>query len=184
MGCTSSTQSIVSYNNKIPYIITFLGLPGVGKTSIIEYVANEYNPDYPPPHTNGILYRDICLNDINYCLVDTSGYDSHFEEWEASLKESDGAVLVLDELSLTDGIFFGKDFMQRVCPLICQNKLPTIVFVLKIKDDFDFLPLEQLVHEYLSIVPTCIHGFNAPCPEINQAFDFFIDNIVISNPHN
>jgi putative ribosome biogenesis GTPase RsgA len=41
MGCTKSKPVMVEGNSQQPFVVTFLGLSGVGKTSLLEWLAGE-----------------------------------------------------------------------------------------------------------------------------------------------
>lgn len=42
MGCGTSAQVSIGTINKTPYVITLLGLPGVGKTSLLEWLIGDF----------------------------------------------------------------------------------------------------------------------------------------------
>ena len=134
MGCDSSTSVSIECVNTTPYNIGFFGLPNVGKTTIIENIFDEYNSEYPPAHTNGIIMRDMVLANIKYRFFDTSGYFSHQEEWAKVVSQCDGVIFVTDKAGITDGFFFTTELTKILGPLFVQCHVPVFILCVQVEE--------------------------------------------------
>jgi tRNA U34 5-carboxymethylaminomethyl modifying GTPase MnmE/TrmE len=76
MGCACS--GAVAPAALIP--ITILGLPDVGKTSIVEILASDCSASDPPVPTCGVLQHQINVHDHSFLFYDVCGYLSHQDE--------------------------------------------------------------------------------------------------------
>ena len=124
MGCVPS-------NSQPVLTLCMLGLPGVGKTSIIEALAGEYNEKDPPIATNGIIKRELEIKGHIYRFLDLCGFLSHAEEWEMAIEQSDAAVLVFDPLAIETAYVHIKNQFDIYGPLIQERKIPCLVVINK-----------------------------------------------------
>jgi GTPase SAR1 family protein len=131
----------------VPFIpVAVVGLPGVGKSSIIESLAGEYNSHDPPTETAGVSQRTIELHGRAYLFYDVCGYTSHSNEWIECISQSRAVICVLDPKMLAEAPIHVQSLYRTIGPAIVQRHLPTLTLVNKYRPAVDLAPLEQLMN--------------------------------------
>ncbi|EAY09901.1 hypothetical protein TVAG_374080 [Trichomonas vaginalis G3] len=128
MGCSASISAAEAFDR---VIITVMGLPGTGKTSIIDYLAGEYDPSLPPIETIGISIKSVVLHDREFIFLDTNGLFAHQDEWKDCIEKSDGVILCFDALSLSCAYNSVKLMFTTVYDLIIQKNIPVLGIMTK-----------------------------------------------------
>ena len=145
MGCISSKNVDEGF---IP--ITIVGLPGVGKTSIIEFLADDYNPEDPPVGTNGVIQRLVKVHKNTYLFYDICGYTSHSDEWIDCCSKSDAVIFVFDPKSIDYAKMHNTNLFHVLSPIITEKKLPILAILNKAEDN---VPFDDVVEEMKTIIP-------------------------------
>ena len=177
MGCANSSNVVSTSLNDSPYIVTFLGLTSVGKTSIIEYLTGNYDPNDPPIHTNGIVINDVNVKQIRYRLYDVSGYQSHTGDWNQCIDQSNCVVYVVDPTGIDAGFAFTKDVIERTSARIVDKKIPVYIMFNKCKDNIDISSIDSIFTTYFSSVPNSYGIMYRIGPKILEMFDW-IESVV------
>lgn len=146
MGCCNSSDE--EQESAIP--ITIIGLPGVGKTSIIEYLADDYDPQDPPVSTNGIIVRQIIIHQHLYLFYDLCGYTSHSDEWIECCKKSEAIMFVFDPFTINNARMHHSSLFKILSPIILEKKMPTLAIFNKADENTDF---DAVVNELKSTIP-------------------------------
>ena len=133
MGCGTSA-TVIAADPQIPICITLLGLPGTGKTSILEYLAGEYDPSFPPISTVGTSIRNIEVHQKYYEFYDTCGYLSHKDDWIPCIEKSDGIILVFDPTAIDYSSLSITQLMEDMGPIITEKKAPVLCIMTKTDD--------------------------------------------------
>lgn len=150
MGCATSAQVVVSSQNAHPYSITFLGLSGVGKTSIIESMCKEYDPEDPPIRNRGVVVRELCFNHIKYRIYDVCGYTSYIDEWKRCTTLSDIVVFVIDPTEMDTDLHFTRYLIASTHDYIISNKIPIILMFNKVVAPLNTKQIHELLQQYFS----------------------------------
>lgn len=178
MGCANSSTVVGTTLNETPYCITFLGLSGVGKTSIIEYFTGNYDESDPPIHTNGIVINDVNIKQIKYRLYDVSGFQSHTLEWQSCIEKSDCVVIVVDPTGIDAGMDFTRDSISRVSDDIVERKIPVFLILNKSTSDVSTEPVENMLSSLFSGVQYSYKSITKINEELNPVFDW-IEKVVM-----
>ncbi|EAY07415.1 ADP-ribosylation factor, putative [Trichomonas vaginalis G3] len=153
MGCANSSAVMGPSLNENPICVTLLGLSGVGKTSLIEYVAGVYNPDDPPIHTNGIVLTDIIIGQLKYRFYDVSGFPSHTSEWNKCIGDSDCVIYVVDPTGIDAGLAFTQDTINRTRDNVVSRKLPVYILLNKAPPETSLENIYSVMEKYFYNVP-------------------------------
>jgi GTPase SAR1 family protein len=148
MGCCGSAA--VAVGQLIP--ISIVGLPGVGKTSVVEALAGGYNSHDPPTETLGIMQRSIVIHERSYLFYDVSGYTLFSAEWIECIEKSLAVIIVFDPKMLDEGRAHVEFFYNVVAPTLIKKRLPTLTLVNKY-DNSDLSELEALMKSKLGTIP-------------------------------
>ncbi|OHT06975.1 ADP-ribosylation factor [Tritrichomonas foetus] len=167
MGCCCSrdVQELI-----IP--VTVLGLPGVGKTSIIEFLADDYNPQDPPVGTNGIIQRQIRIHQNMYLFYDICGYTSHSDEWIDCCRKSEAVMIVFDPQSIQNAKMHNTNLFNTLSPIINDKKLPTLAILNKADEETQF---DDVVDELKAVIPNVpLQSFKITAlnKDVFQAFEW------------
>jgi hypothetical protein len=149
MGCTGS--GAVGPEALIP--ITILGLPYVGKTSIVEVLAGDYNDHDPPIPTRGVLQRQVHVHDHSFIFYDVCGDWSHQNEWVVCLEKSVAALIVFDPQVIDTAKIHIVSLYDRIGPALVERRIPTLVLVNRYEDGVDLTQIQQLNAEKLKGIP-------------------------------
>jgi GTPase SAR1 family protein len=165
MGCSGSCCGSVRVEIAPLIPICVLGLPGVGKTSIVESLGGDYNSHDPPTETCGVLQRCIDINGNSYLIYDVCGYMPHSDEWLECLANCVAVMIVVDPVMLHDAGSHLQRFFDIVGPVIIERNLPTLTLVNKCDATVDLSALELLLKAKLGKVPSKL----ATISHLNQA---------------
>ena len=148
MGCSSSRS--VNNDSEIinPVKITILSFPGVGKTSLIEYLAGEYEPDLQPIETNGVVVRNINTCDHQFLMYDCGGRNDNKNEWRVCITNSDAVIYVFDTVSIQHGYIFTKEMIELTVPFVKKMNIPVLALLLKSNDEIAISRLGTLLNIY------------------------------------
>lgn len=133
MGCCCSSNE-----DKNPISIAVVGLPGVGKTSLIEYLADDYNPEDPPVATNGIIQRQVHIHRHLYHFYDVCGYTSHSDEWVECCEKSDAIIFLFDPFSLKKAKMHNSALIKTLAPTISKKNIPVLALLNKAEGETTF----------------------------------------------
>jgi GTPase SAR1 family protein len=147
MGCCCAAPPVAS---DAPLPIVVLGLPGVGKTSFIEFLAGEFNPRDPPITTAGLIQRQLNVHGRAYLFYDVCAFVSFADVWLDIVKKSRAIILVFDRPTLEHGFFHVTSTYEKLAEPIVQRKLPTLILVNRAADPIDLSELESLNAKHLS----------------------------------
>jgi GTPase SAR1 family protein len=106
MGSCNSKTIFNDTEGAAPLQITILGLPGVGKTSIVEYLAGEYNPQLRPITTSGVIVKNVVNKGDNFIFFDCGGKKYLADDWNHFISKSQAVIYVFDPLSILYCIYF------------------------------------------------------------------------------
>lgn len=176
MGCCCSTDD--EQVSSIP--ITIVGLPGVGKTSVIEYLANDYDPQDPPVSTNGVIIRQIYIHQHLYLFYDLCGYTSHSDEWIDCCSRSDAIVFVFDPHSINNARMHHSSLFKVLAPIIVEKKIPTLALFNKDDDKTDFQPVADELKAAVDGAPFHSARIKKLSPELFDIFEW-IESYTVSN---
>lgn len=133
MGCGWCSAKRISneypFSEHIP--IAIIGLPGVGKTSIVEYLAGEYDPKLRPISTLGVIIRSVDYNGQEIIFYDCGGTRDHEPYWKSSIEESAGVIFVFNSLSIHHGYSFTKNMLVTVADTVIKKDIPILAVLLK-----------------------------------------------------
>jgi predicted GTPase len=162
MGCCGS--AVVGAVPVIP--ITVLGLPGVGKSSVIESLAGEYNSHDPPPETtSGINQRTVELHGRTYLFYDVCGYTSHSNEWIECISRSSAVICVVDPKMIEEAPIHLESLYRTIAPAIVKRGIPTLTLVNRHRAGVDLTGLEQFIKSGFGDCPVHL----AKVSHLNQA---------------
>ena len=178
MGCANSSNVVSTTLNESPFFITFLGLTSVGKTSIVEYLTGNYDPNDPPIHTNGIVVNEVCIKQIKYRLFDVSGFQSHTGEWNQCIEQSNCVVYVVDPTGIDAGFAFTKDVIERTSPKIVEKKIPVYFMFNKCKEDTDVKLVHYIFEKYFEGIQCSYGKMYQIGPKIDEMFDW-IESVIM-----
>lgn len=169
MGCGSS-QDVGLGENTIP--ITVLGLPDTGKTSIIEFLADDYHPDDPPVSCNGIVQRTVIVHQKSYLFFDTCGYTSHSDEWIQCIDKSEAIILVFDPMVIDSAKIHVQALVEIIAEPLKSKKIPILIIINKSKDDTTTENIEELIHTNLPDANTHYSLIKKINEEVFSAFEW------------
>jgi GTPase SAR1 family protein len=150
MGGCGSSRAI---HNEGPIPVAVLGLPGVGKTSFVECLANEYNPRDPPFPTGGLIQRQVTIHGCAFLMYDVCGNLYLSDDWATVLAKVAAVVLIFSPVVLERGAAYVTDIYNKFGPVIVERALPTLVLVNQWDGNTDVSHLEQLNSELADKVP-------------------------------
>ncbi|KAK8886743.1 hypothetical protein M9Y10_042211 [Tritrichomonas musculus] len=176
MGCCCSSNE--EQESCIP--ITIVGLPGVGKTSIIEYLADDYDPQDPPVSTNGIIVRQILIHQHLYLFYDICGYTSHSEEWIDCCSKSEAIIFVFDPFSINNARMHHTSLIKMLSPIILQKKLPTLAIFNKADDSTNFDGVANELKDSIPGIPFHSARIQKLSPDLFKIFEW-IESYTVSN---
>jgi GTPase SAR1 family protein len=154
-----------------------LGLPGVGKTSFIEFLAGDFNPRDPPVTTGGLIQRQVDVRGRAYLFYDVCAYVQFADAWLDLIRKSRAAVLVFDRAALEHAFAHVTSTYEKVAGPIVQRRLPTLVLVNRAQDPMDLAPLEALNAAHLSATPHRMAAFAAFDAAATQSFEWLADQL-------
>lgn len=131
MGCSPSISAADSYER---ITITVLGLPGTGKTSIIDYLAGEYDPSLPPIETIGISIKSVVIHNKEYIFLDTNGLFTHHQEWKECIEKSDGIIICFDALTISSALNPVKLMFSSLLEMLEGKDIPILGIMTKTDD--------------------------------------------------
>jgi len=150
MGCCSSSSvSSGTPGNKV-YRFTILGLPKCGKTSIVEYLAGDYEKDNPPVDTVGMIHRKFNFKGNTYCFDDFGGISIFEAEKADSLAKCDAAVFVFDHASIVYCLNHINDLFEHASPILKEKMIPSLVLITKSDQEFLNKSISGIVDEKLA----------------------------------
>lgn len=176
MGCCCSADE--EQISTIP--ITIIGLPGVGKTSIIEYLADDYDPQDPPVSTNGVIVRQIIIHQHLYLFYDLCGYTSHSDEWVDCCNKSEAVIFVFDPFSINNAKMHHSSLFKTLSPIIIEHKIPTLALFNKADETTDFDSVANELKLSIPNVPFHSARINKLSPELFSIFEW-IESYTVSN---
>jgi GTPase SAR1 family protein len=147
MGSCCSAGSV---ENKPLIPIAVIGLPGVGKTSLIEFLCGEYKPQDPPIPTGGLIQRQVNIHDRSYVFYDVCGYTRFADSWVAVIQKSVGVILLFDKRVLDSAAIHVSALYDIVSPELVRRRTPTLVLVNGTDAPVDVTQLETLNASKLS----------------------------------
>ena len=179
MGCAASSQ-ISSIEASVPTTVAFLGLSGTGKTTLIEFLAGEYDPSSPPVSTIGTYIREIHIANRAFIVFDTCGLISHLEEWVESINKAEAIVFVFDPVSIDFSSISLAQMFKVVGPAIALKKIPVLVIMTKTKDldCQQFLLLDPYLQEYFNGVNYIVRAIHKPDQSVYDTFQWIMDNTI------
>lgn len=147
---------------------------------MFNYFSNSQRENDPPVHTNGIVVREITVRHVKYRFQDTSGYFSHYDDWEEAVNQSDGILAVCDSTGMEDGEFFTKDFFEKIQVLLSKKKVPSYILLNKTKEGESLEPLKQMIDTYMVGIPTAMGKIGKLNDDIYKVFDWFESHVVLA----
>ena len=177
MGCDASSQ-IASADPNIPTIVAFIGLSGTGKTTFIEYLAGEYDPEFPPISTIGTYIREIHIQNRSFLVFDTCGLICHVEEWLGSIDKADALVMTFDPPSINFASITLAQIFKLIGPAIAMKKIPILVLMTKTKDlnCTQFKIIDLYLQSYFKDNNYIVRALEKPDDSIFENFQWIIDN--------
>jgi hypothetical protein len=119
------------------------------------------------------------IENVKYRLLDSSGYYTHASEWEENLNRSDAALVLVTEDSVSDGLFFAREFFEVIGALIRPLSLPTYVVVNRAKKGAPLENLEGWMSELLPGVPSAYSSVPEFTDEIYLAFTWIQEAVAM-----
>ena len=167
MGCCNSKTIYNDTEGAGPTRITILGLPGVGKTSIVEYLAGEYDPHLRPITTQGVVVRNIVNHGESFIIYDCGGMRDREDDWNICIQKSQAIIYVFDPVSIHHGYIFTKELLKSTAPEVKKKNIPVLALMLKTRNNGAIPRLKNLLAEFLSgaRIHLAIH------PTLNEEFD-------------
>lgn len=174
MGCCNSKTIYNDTGSDSPIKITFLGLPGVGKTSIVEYLAGEFDPKLRPITTQGVVMHNIVNNGENLIIYDCGGMRDREEDWNECIRKSNAICYVFDPLSIHHGYVFTKEMLKATSEEAKKRDIPILAVMLKTRNNGAIPRLKNLLTEFFPDrrIRLVIHPFINE--EIDQSFAWLI----------
>ena len=178
MGCGTSA-TIIPAAPQIPVLLTFVGLPGTGKTSIIEYLAGEFDPALESISTAGTSIRNIEIHEKYYEIYDTCGYLSHKDDWIPCIQNSDGIVLVFDPTAMDYSSLSVTQLFEAISPVLNEKKVPVLTIMTK-TDDIEspqFNTLQTHVTRYLKDCTYSVQVIKLLDDKVFEVFSWLEENL-------
>ena len=147
MGCSSSNTIYDNINEK-KINLTLLGLSGSGKTTLIEFFSNDYDSEFPPFETAGLIIKEIIFNEYNFKFYDTGGLTHYQEERKNSILESDGIIFICDYISLEYTFKFVEELFIEVKDLIISRSMPILFLLTKTNAETSIEKFNTLISKY------------------------------------
>jgi GTPase SAR1 family protein len=147
MGCCCCSAGT---GDELGTRIAVLGLPGVGKTSLVEFFAGDYSSKDPPIETNGILQRLVEIHKRTYTFYDVCGYTTHIDEWLSVVRECEGALIVFDPLVLQYAKLHITTLFKSFSSELVSRRMPTLCLVNKTDSNEDVAAITEFAKRYLS----------------------------------
>ena len=179
MGCAASSQ-ISSIESSIPTTVTFIGLSGTGKTTLIEYLAGDYDPNSPPISTIGTYIREIHIANRTFIIFDTCGLISHTNEWIECIYKAEAIVMIFDPVSIDFSSLSLAQMFKIIGPAILEKNVPILVIMTKTKD-LDcpqFLILDPYLQDYLKNSNYIVRAIYRPDQSVYDVFQWIMDNTI------
>jgi GTPase SAR1 family protein len=148
MGCCQSAGIAAL----IP--ISVLGLPDVGKTTIVEVLSGDYSSRDPPFQTVGVLRRQIDIHDRSFLIYDVCGYLAHVDEWLDCVEKSVGVIIVHNPTVLEHASMHVISMYEKIGPIIVERKIPTLTLINRCDDAFDMALIDRWNSQFLAGAPT------------------------------
>lgn len=133
--------------------ISVLGLPGVGKTSIVESLGGDYNSHDPPTETLGVMQKCVDVHGNSYLMYDVCGYLPHADEWLDCLGKSVAVIIVVDPVVLREQSIHLQNFFDIVGPMIAEKILPTLILVNKCDSSVNVGGVEMMAKAKIGKAP-------------------------------
>jgi GTPase SAR1 family protein len=141
MGCCCTAQAV---RGTPATRISVLGLPGVGKTSFIEFLCGEYNRHDPPIPTGGLTQRQVMFHGRPYLLYDVCGYARFAPAWVEVVQKSAGVILMFDKRIIETAFIHVVAMYEAIAPEIVHRRLPTLVLMNAPELPEDMAPFQAL----------------------------------------
>ena len=129
-------------------------------------------------HTNGIIVREVIVRNVKYRFIDSSGYFSHVDEWEQSIRESDAVLFVVDSQGIDSGLFFTKEIFEKVAPFVQKNKVPSYVLVNRATENQSLQPVIELMDQFLPKVKHSCGAARKFGEDLDKMFEWIEETIV------
>jgi GTPase SAR1 family protein len=174
MGCCCTAPPVAS-DSLLP--IAVLGLPGVGKTSFIEFLAGDLSLRDPPVTTGGLIQRQVDVQGHAYLFYDVCAYAGFADVWVDVMQKSRAIILFFDRASLDDSFVHVASMYQKLSGLIVQRQLPTLVLVNRAEDPINLGPLEDLNAEHLAGTTYRMAAFVSFDQELFHFFEWLVGQV-------
>lgn len=148
MGCCGSKNIKNDPDPPDPLRICLLGLPGVGKTSLVEYVAGEYDPHLRQIPTFGTVVRCVRYKEYKCIFMDCGGSAGHDDDYIESIQKANAVVYVMDPVSIHHGYSFTKQLLDKTAEEVKNRKIPVLFAMLKTKNQSILPMIKSLVDPY------------------------------------
>ena len=129
-------------------------------------------------HTNGIIVREVIVRNVKYRFIDSSGYFSHVDEWEQSIRESDAVLFVVDSQGIDSGLFFTKEIFEKVAPFVQKHKVPRYVLVNRATENQSLQPVIELMDQFLPKVKHSCGAARKFGEDLDKMFEWLEATIV------
>lgn len=145
MGCYCSKTIYNDDTTGKRYSITVLGLPGTGKSSVVEYISGEYDQRLRPISTYGVIVKTVEYIDSIITFYDCGGTLDHEFYWNTSLRKSNAVIILFDPLSIHYGYSYTRDLLEMTAPIINELNIPILAVLMKTKSNKDVSRIQKLL---------------------------------------
>ncbi|EAX92062.1 ADP-ribosylation factor, putative [Trichomonas vaginalis G3] len=175
MGCCGSKSIQNDTDPPMPLRICLLGLPGVGKTSLVEFVAGEYDPHLRPIPTLGVVVRCVKYKDQKCIFMDCGGSSGHDDDYDNCIKQANAVIYVMDPVSIHHGYTFTKQLLDKTAEDVRNQKIPVLFAMLKTQNESIVPMVGSLVDQYFYNSVYKIKTHASLNDGFSESFDWLIE---------
>ncbi|OHT07310.1 ADP-ribosylation factor-like protein 6 [Tritrichomonas foetus] len=131
MGCGNSVEQSQSFTRTV----TFVGLDGAGKSSIVRHIVNSEqssstNDEFIPIPTAAVDFYEISLSASKFRIYDCGGLGRYRDQWPFYIKQADAVAFVIDRTD-KNRMSVVREEIKGVLNQCQQQNIPILIFINK-----------------------------------------------------